>query len=83
MIKEENIASDLLKEMFKKRIISNSYKPIEKIARFFPSHIRGNVKKVIRQLVSRGILLSFKSGKCISINSKRLQEISEIIGKNL
>lgn len=81
MEKEKFIESNLLKELLKKRIIGHGYKPLWKIIRFFPSEVRGDVKKVIKKLITKGLLLSFKSGNCISINNRALEEVYRKIEK--
>lgn len=65
--------------MLNKRIIGGRYRPIEKIMRYFPSHLGKEVKQVVKDFVRKNILLSWKSGQCISINIKRLDEVIEII----
>lgn len=77
---EEDITATLLRDMFVKAIIGHAYRPIQKIIRFFPPDRRGEVKRVIKKLIRTGFLLEPKMG-AISLNSKRITEIKEIIIK--
>lgn len=77
---EEDIIATLLRDMFVKAIIGHAYRPIQKIIRFFPPDKRGDVKKVIKKLIRASLLLEPKKD-VISLNSRRITEIKEIIIK--
>ncbi|MBU1076427.1 MAG: hypothetical protein KKH98_03995 [Spirochaetes bacterium] len=62
---------------------NKGHMPIENAVKGFPKHLRGDIKKLIENLVKKGFLAKAKHnyGEGISLRMIKLNEIEEIIEK--
>lgn len=79
-----DIEISVLKVMHSKGIYGKHHKRIETIMHSgFPSHLLGDVKKAIKNLIRKGfIILVKKDVGAITLNFKKHKEIKEIIEEN-
>jgi len=85
-IKEDDysrIKINILKKLYSAKAFSQGHLLFERLQHGIPSHLRGIVKDVLKDLVKEGAVLHYgktKYGDAFQLNIKRLEEIEEIIG---
>ncbi len=82
-MEKELIAATLFRKLLDMGKIGSSHTPFENLPKGFPKDVRGDVKKVAKELIRRRFLLASKHnyGLGVSLNTSRLNEIEEIIDK--
>jgi len=84
-IKEEDylkIRVNILKKLYSYGAFSHGHLLFERLQHGIPSHLRGFVKDVLKDLIKEGIVLYYgktKYGDAFQLNIKRLKEIEDII----
>ncbi|MBW2991119.1 hypothetical protein KY348_05455 [Candidatus Woesearchaeota archaeon] len=80
---EKQLEKDLLRKLLHRKFIGAKHTSIDNLPKSFPKHIRGEVKKAIKDLIKKGYLLIKPTsyGLEVSVNPGKLEEIKEIILK--
>lgn len=79
MPQERDLVPPVLFHLYRRRLWGSSYTPKEKALSKIPKRLRGDGMKIVEKLVKQGLLLEHKSGNCVSLNSKKKEEIMKIL----
>ena len=81
MGKKEDIEATLLRKLYVMGKIGGPHTPFDNLPKGFPPHVRGDVKKVAKELIKRGFLKPSRHnyGLGVSLNIEKLKEIEEIL----
>ncbi|MEM2873048.1 MAG: hypothetical protein QXD82_02630 [Nitrososphaerales archaeon] len=73
----------ILERLYRRGKIGASHTSIESVVRGLPKHMRGNAKKVVRQLIKDGWIVQHPTsyGMQIALNLPRVQEVRQLIGE--
>jgi len=76
-----SIQQIILRKLFRRRIIGGKHTAFEHITAGIPSHLQGEAKKAAQELIKEGFILAKPTsyGLQISLNPKRIEEITRII----
>lgn len=82
---EDKTKATLLYNLRRKRVIGGVHTPFDTLIKGFPSHLGKEVKKVAKELISKGLLIVKPAsyGLQVSLNKERIQEIEDFIDKVL
>ncbi len=82
---EDRIRATILYHLRRKGVLGGVHTPFDTLRRGFPSHLGKDVKKVAKNLIREGLLVTKPAayGLQISLNKDRLPEIEEFIKKIL
>jgi len=60
---------------------NKGHTPIENVGKGFPKHLRGEIKKLVDDLIKKEFLIKAKHnyGEGVSLNISKLKEIEELI----
>ena len=77
----DSVSKAILRKMFYDNRIGGKHLSFEDLQRGFPSHVKGNVKKRLKELIRENLILHHPTsyGTQYSLNPRSLEEISEII----
>jgi len=77
----DSVSKAILRKMFYDNRIGGKHLSFEDLQRGFPSHVKGNVKKRLKELIRENLILHHPTsyGTQYSLNPQSLKEISEII----
>lgn len=75
--REKKVA--VLSKLARRTKIGMSYIPREKAYSKIPQHARGGMEDVLDELRQEGLLEFHKNGRCISLNPRSLDRVSEIL----
>lgn len=77
---EEQLEKDLLRKMLHHKYIGAKHTNINNLPKSFPKHLRGEIKKVIKDLIKKGFLLVKPTnyGLEVSVNPGKLEEVKRI-----
>ena len=78
---EKQLEKDLLRKLLHHKYIGAKHTSIDNLPKSFPKHLRGEIKKAIKELIKKGFLLVKPTsyGLEVSVNPNKLEEISKII----
>ena len=82
---EEKIKATILYHLRRKKVIGGVHTHFDTLRRGFPSHLGKDIKKIAKQLIKQGLLITKPTsyGLEISLNKNRLREIEDFIRKVL
>lgn len=75
------IQYQVLNNLLRKDLWTDTYAPVPKVIRNVPGHEKGAAKFVVKDLAKKGLLLYHKAHDCICLNGKMKKEIIECIAK--
>ena len=80
---EEKIKVTILYHLRRKKVIGGVHVPFDTLIMGFPSHLGKDVKKIAKELVREGIILTKPAsyGLQVSLNKDRIKEIDGMIKK--
>ncbi|MFB6209227.1 MAG: hypothetical protein ABEJ56_03745 [Candidatus Nanohaloarchaea archaeon] len=78
---EKKIA--ILAKLARKKKLGMNYIPKEKAFSKIPSHDRGNLDSILKEMRRNGLIEFHKNRKCISINPGAVPEVIEPIGEEV
>ncbi len=76
------IKKNILKKLYSNQAFSKGHMLYERLASGIPSHLRGDVKAILDELVKDGLVLFYgktKHGDAYQLNIKKLKEIENLI----
>ncbi|MDI6639670.1 MAG: hypothetical protein QMD78_02475 [Methanocellales archaeon] len=75
----------ILYKLFRHTRFGRGHMHMDNLTRGFPSHLKGNVKEAVNELIRKGLLVekSTRHGIAVHINFKRLDEIIAMLEENL
>jgi hypothetical protein len=78
---EDKVKATILYHLRRKKIIGGVHAPFDTIARGFPSHLGKDIKKIARQLIKEGKILTKPAsyGLQVSLNKEKIKEIEDFI----
>jgi len=81
---EEQIKATILYNLRRKRVIGGVHTPFDTLKRGFPSHLKGDIDKIAKELIKNGFLVAKPTfyGLQVSLNKEKISEIEEFI-KNI
>ena len=67
----------ILRKLFRLRYVGGKHTDIENLAKGLPTHLRGEAKKVAKELIKEGLLWTKPTsyGFHVSLNPERIEEI--------
>lgn len=78
---ENELKALILHKLRRGRCWGGKYRPIQKVIRYIPPHLRGKAKDLIDEMIKEGFLESHKRKKCVSLNIRYKEEIIRFIRK--
>lgn len=80
-MEKEEIVKALLRKLVYMGKWGESHTSIDNLPKGFPSHVRGDVKDVAKELIRKGFLLckSTSYGAEVSLNLEKKKEIEELV----
>ena len=79
---DEEVKADIMNRLMRRGCWGGKYLPLENLVRWVSKNIKRNgkrIRRLIRELIKEGYLLSHKKGKAISLNPSLSREIAEYI----
>lgn len=82
---DDKIKATLLYHLRRKKVLGGVHAPFDTLTEGFPSHEKGDVKKIAKNLIKQGVLTTKPAsyGLQVSLNNKRLPEIEALIKRVL
>ena len=82
---EDKIKATILYHLRRKKVIGGVHTHFDTLTKGFPSHLGGDIKKISKDLIKEGLILTKTAsyGLQISLNKNRIKEIEEFIFKVL
>ena len=82
---EDKVKATILYHLRRKKVMGGVHAPFDTLNRGFPSHLGKDVKKIAKDLIKQGFLLTKPAsyGLQVSLNKDRLKEIEDFIKKVL
>jgi len=82
---EDKIKATILYHLRKKRVIGGVHTPFDTVIRGFPSHLGKDIKKIAKELIRKGLILTKPTsyGLQIFLNKNKIKEIEYFIKKIL
>ena len=82
---KEKVKRFILKKLFVKGKWGKSHTSFDNLPKSLPSHVRGLAKDAGKELIKEGLLIQkiTSYGLEVSLNPKRVQEINDIIRKDI
>jgi len=81
---DEEIKADIMNRLMRKGCWGAKYLPLESLIRWISKKVKKNgkrIRRLIKELVKEGYILTHKGGKTISLNPTLSKEIVEYIEK--
>jgi hypothetical protein len=85
-ISDEEIKADIMNRLLRRNCWGAKYLPLDTLINWMARKVKPNgkrVKKLIKQLVDDGFLISHKKGETVSLNSAKSEEIIAYIKRFL
>jgi hypothetical protein len=85
MNEEDKIKATILYNLRRKKVIGGVHISFDNLKKGFPSHIGRDVKKIAKQLIKQGFIITKPTsyGLQVSLNKVRIKEIDNFIKKIL
>jgi len=82
---EDKIKATILYNLRRKKVIGGVHTSFDTLRRGFPSHLGKDIKKISRQLIRQGLIISNQApyGLQVSLNKLKIKQIEKFIYKIL
>ena len=72
----------ILRKLYRLRVIGGKHTAVENLTKGLPSHAVGKAKEAVEHLIKEGLLIKKPTsyGLQVSLNHKRISEISKLLG---
>jgi len=76
-----NLKAVVLRKLYRRRVIGGKHTAIENLTTGLPTHLVGEAKKAVEELVKEGLILKKQTsyGLQVSLNHERLNEITRLM----
>ncbi|MDI6902272.1 MAG: hypothetical protein QMC77_00870 [Methanocellales archaeon] len=76
-----DLEKDILKDLLDSGYVGKRHTPVENVSKGFPKHLRGDVKKAVKNLIRKGFILEYPTshGMDVTLPIERTKEIKELL----